>query len=83
MTDEEQNRREQRAAILRYLAACPHAADTVAGVVDWWLPRQRYSDAYAAIEEILEEMVAEGLVIKVSLPDNLVIYTCPEKKNDQ
>jgi len=81
MENEKQSRSELSATILRYLAACPHAADTVEGVVSWWLPRQRYSDARAAIEQILEEMVAEGLVTKVNLPDNKVIYTCSEKQN--
>jgi Fe2+ or Zn2+ uptake regulation protein len=82
MENEKQNRSEQRATILRYLAACPRAADTKEGVVHWWLARQRYNDTYAVIEQILEELVAEGLVTKVTLPDNKVIYTCPEKYNN-
>ena len=81
MTNDKQNYYEQRAAILRYLAACPHAADTVEGVVNWWLPRQRYEDTREAIERILEELAAEGLVLKTHLPDNKVMYTCPEKKS--
>jgi len=68
---------EQREAILRYLAASPRAADTVEGVVNWWLPRQRYHDTYEAIEKILGELAAEGRVVKTRLPDNKVIYTCP------
>lgn len=67
---------EQREAILRYLAARPNAADTVDGVVNWWIPLQRYQDTYSAIEEILEELADEGLVVKKILPDNKVIYTC-------
>jgi Fe2+ or Zn2+ uptake regulation protein len=67
---------EQRETILRYLEAAPHAADTVEGVVIWWLPRQRYRDAYQDIEKILEELTAEGLVVKTRLLDNKVIYSC-------
>ena len=81
MENDKQNYSEQRAAILLYLAACPHAADTVEGVVNWWLPRQRYEDTREAIEKILEELAAEGLVLKTHLPDNKVMYTCPEKKS--
>jgi hypothetical protein len=69
-------RLEQRETILRYLAANSRAADTVEGVVNWWLPRQRYLDTYEAIENILEELAAEGLVVKTRLPDDKVIYSC-------
>lgn len=67
---------EQREAILRYLAAHPHAADTVDGVVSWWLPLQRYKDTHEDIEKILEDLANEGHLLKKNLPDNKVIYTC-------
>ena len=67
---------EQREAILRYLAERPHAADSVEGVVSWWLPLQRYKDTYEDIENILEELVADGHLVKTNMPDNKVIYTC-------
>ncbi|MFZ2162592.1 MAG: hypothetical protein WAW02_10275 [Sideroxyarcus sp.] len=70
---------EQRETILRYLVATPHAADTVEGVVNWWLQRQRYHDAYQDIEKILEQLAVEGLVVKTVLPDNKVIYSCAKK----
>lgn len=72
-----QRRLEQRESILRYLAACPRAADTVEGVASWWLARQRLHDTRQAIEEILEELVAEGLLGKVNVANN-VIYKWPD-----
>jgi hypothetical protein len=32
-------------AILGYLRAHPQAADTVAGIVEWWLPRRLHAEA--------------------------------------
>lgn len=69
---------EQRVAILRYLASHTHAADTVEGIVNWWLPLQRYQDTVEQVEKILEELVRSGLVVKTSLPDNKVIYSCAQ-----
>ena len=67
---------EQRATILRYLAARPHAADTVDGVTNWWLTRQRYHDTYEVIEKVLEGLVVEGRLVKTTLPDKKILYTC-------
>lgn len=83
MEKDAQRRLEQRESILRYLAACPHAADTVEGVAGWWLARQRFHDTCQAIEEILEELVSEGLLVKVNLANNTVIYKWPDEKKKQ
>lgn len=72
---------EQRDAILRYLESHPHAADTVDGIVNWWLPLQRYQDTFEMVEKILEELVMDGQVVKTSLPDNKVIYICASAKS--
>lgn len=66
----------QRTTILRYLAATPHAADTVEGVVNWWMSRQRYIDTRDVIERILEDLVTEGYLAKTTLPDNKILYRC-------
>jgi hypothetical protein len=73
-TDDSQ-RSEQRTTILRYLAERPNAGDTVDGVVQWWLPLQRCADAREMVESILEELVAEGLVVRSSLIDGTVMYS--------
>jgi Fe2+ or Zn2+ uptake regulation protein len=53
---------DPRAEILAYLRAHPAAADTVDGIVEWWLPRQRYETAKAAIQRALDSLVAEGVI---------------------
>lgn len=71
---------EQRATIMRYLAERPRAADTVEGVINWWMYRQRYLDTREAIEKILEELVLEGYLVKTTLPENKILYTCDLNK---
>jgi Fe2+ or Zn2+ uptake regulation protein len=77
--NDNQSRSEQREAILRYLAACPNAADTAEGVLNWWFPRQRYNDTRDAIERALEELAAEGRLARLQLPDGRVIYACAQE----
>ena len=49
--------------ILGYLADHPQAQDTVEGIVEWWLLEQRIKRATTQVKTMLEQLVAEGLVI--------------------
>lgn len=60
--------------ILSYLRNHPNAADTLDGILNWWLPRQRYEMEQQRIEESLEHLVARGLVSKKTLSDGTVLY---------
>jgi len=60
--------------ILRYLRAHPQAADTVDGIVEWWLPRQRYDEAVDQVQLVLDELVARRLVDQITLVDGTVLY---------
>ncbi len=60
--------------ILSYLRAHPQAADTVDGIVEWWLPRQRHDEAVDRVQHALDELVARGLVDKITLVDGTVLY---------
>jgi hypothetical protein len=60
--------------ILRYLRAHPQAADTVDGIVEWWLPRQRYDETVDQVQLVLDELVARGLVDQITLVDGTVLY---------
>ena len=62
------------AEILRYLRAHPQAADTVDGIVMWWLPRQRYEEAVDRVQHALDDLVAQGLVDRIMLVDGTVLY---------
>lgn len=80
-SDQQQSGNAQREAILRYLAACPNAADTLNGVVEWWIPLQRYHDDYDMIANVLEELFNEGLIEKQVLPDKKIIYKAIQDKD--
>jgi Fe2+ or Zn2+ uptake regulation protein len=60
--------------ILRYLRAHPQAADTVDGIVMWWLPRQRHEEDLDRVQRALDDLVARGLVDRITLVDGTVLY---------
>ena len=63
-----------RKEILRYLQIHPNAADSLNGIVDWWLPSQYKNEDVEKIEQVLEQLITDGLVKKVFLIDKTVLY---------
>jgi hypothetical protein len=61
--------------ILAYLHAHPTAADSLEGIVSWWLPRQRYEEARSRIQACLDRLVERGLVSRTRLADGTVLYS--------
>ena len=61
-------------SVLAYLHSHPQAADTLRGIVNWWLPRQRYESGCLRIEHVLDRLVTEGLLHCDELPDGEVLY---------
>ena len=59
---------------LSYLQRHPQAADTLDGIVRWWLPQQRYSVAQARIEAALRRLVSQGLIRQRRLPTGDALY---------
>lgn len=68
------NELEVEHAVLAYLQQHPQAADTLRGIVNWWLPRQRHEIGCRRIEHVLDQLVAEGLLHCDKLPDGEVLY---------
>ena len=52
----------------------PEAGDTVEGIADWWVARQRRSNAMRLIQKALEYLMEEGVVQKRSY-GNREIYS--------
>lgn len=65
---------EVASAVLTYLQRHPNAADTLDGIVSWWLPQQRYEIERQHIKRTLGEMVERGQLRCDRLPDGAVLY---------
>jgi Fe2+ or Zn2+ uptake regulation protein len=63
-----------RVAILDYLAHNHDAADTVRGIMNWWLPPEDSSVDRSTVEHVLDQLAAEGFVSATRLADGTVIY---------
>ena len=70
-------------AIWRYLDTRPHAADSLDGVVRWWLARQRYADSASAVQAALDELEARGLVAHRRLFDGRIVYERRTKQDGE
>ena len=60
--------------ILKYLRDHPLARDTLDGILDWWLLRERYRRGRALVQQALEYMVEQNLVARTTNPDGVTIY---------
>jgi hypothetical protein len=65
---------ELAAEILRYLEAHPDAADSLDGIVQWWIVHERFLRGVAATGRALERLVADGRIDRVVLPDGGVLF---------
>ena len=66
-------------AIRQYLSKHPDAADTLEGVVNWWLLRQRYENAMAMVNQALELLVQQGDLTKIKHRGSPPIYKLRER----
>jgi len=69
---------DPRLEVLEYLNAHPCAADTLDGIVQWWLPIQRYQTAKDIIQKALDDLVQQGLVDYVETGDGRRIFRLKE-----
>lgn len=60
--------------ILAYLDQNPDAADTSAGIAEWWLPAGEARERMDQVEEALAELEAEGWVTASRQADSRVRY---------
>jgi hypothetical protein len=74
MGDEEQLADEVAQEILAYLDIHPDAADSIEGVVQWWIVQQRYLRGLHTVGRALDRLVAEGEVERVQGPDGRPLY---------
>ncbi|MFC5437159.1 hypothetical protein ACFPME_11365 [Rhodanobacter umsongensis] len=73
-TETAEDQGEIESSVLAYLHRHPQAADTLRGIVNWWLPQQRYESGCQRIERVLSELVARGVLRRDPLPHGDVLY---------
>ena len=49
-------------SVLAYLAEHPDAMDTVSGIADWWLMRQRVRVEVEAVARVLHDLTERGVL---------------------
>lgn len=60
--------------IKHYLEKHPQSVDTVDGVANWWLLRQRYEAAIEKVKKALDYLVRMGIVEKIETMGNQTLY---------
>jgi hypothetical protein len=66
-------------AILQYLHKNPDAQDTLAGIAEWWLPKQVTPQA-TAVREALALLIADDLILEVKGKDAQSHYRINDRK---
>ena len=61
--------------IERYVSSHPHAADTLDGIVKWWLMRQRMEEGKMLVNAALEYLVKQDLLKKSIGTNGTPIYS--------
>jgi len=66
-------------AILQYLQKNPNAQDTLAGITEWWLPKQMTVQT-ATVKEALTLLIADKLILEVKGKDAQSHYRLNDHK---
>ena len=67
--------------IMRYLEANPNAADTLDGVIMWWLGTNRSGFSNAEVLTALEALVADGRVRRTTPVGGESVYSLAATKS--
>jgi hypothetical protein len=60
--------------ILSYLASHPEAQDTLEGIAEWWLLKQRVVEVVGNLETVLYDLVSKEFVLVSKLADGRLCY---------
>ena len=69
--------------VLAYLAEHQDAQDTLEGIVEWWLVKQRIVEQTATVREALDELLAEGLLVSRAGRDSQTFYGLNRRRADE
>lgn len=65
--------------IAEYLAVQESAADTLDGIVQWWLLRQRLQEGRRQVEAAVDLLCRKGTLKQQKLVDGTVVYLAAHK----
>jgi type II secretory pathway component PulM len=68
--------------IEQYLDRHPRSKDNLEGIRMWWLTTTAPAATIIHVERALERLVAQGAVVKESMPDQRIVYASARKKAD-
>ena len=60
--------------IVAYLCSREQAADTIDGISNWWVMRQRLHEEKLYVEQAVDFLCDQGLIEKRTLSDGSVLY---------
>lgn len=67
--------------IRTYLRAHPQAADTLGGVVQWWIVHARFLRGVQATSRALDRLVADGEVERIQTADGRTIFRAARERH--
>jgi len=68
--------------ILAYLLEHPDAQDTIDGIVEWWLLKQKIKYQTKMVREALEELINKGFILEKKKGDSQVHYEINQSKHE-
>ncbi len=60
--------------ILGYILDNPDACDTLEGIADWWLSKQRIRFETLTVAQAVAQLVNDGLITAQQGPDSRIIF---------
>ena len=81
MEHEKSDISELHDVIVDYLQNNPNAADSLEGIMNYWLPQAYQKIDRARVEQVLEQLIDEGQARKVILADGSILFRQVEPRN--
>ena len=78
---ENQNIQTVADEIISYISKHPNAVDSVEGIANWWLTRERYSTAINIVQDALNMLESSGQLLKSTTGNGKEIYSLNVKNN--
>lgn len=67
--------------ITRYLQNHDCVADTLEGIAQWWILRQRLQEERSRVEQAMNYLCLHGIVAARELPNGVILYSPTSKKD--